>query len=48
MVALFLTVLLPGDPASGAPPRDVFLDYVLVGSLASWAQALALGLLVAA
>lgn len=30
------------------PGRDAFLDYVLVGSLASWGQALALGLLVAA
>lgn len=31
-----------------APGRDAFLDYVLVGSLASWTQALALGLLIAA
>lgn len=35
------------DPAP-TPGRDAFLDYVLVGSLASWAQALVLGLLVAA
>ncbi len=37
--------LRDGPPAPG---RDAFLDYVLVGSLASWGQALALGLLVAA
>lgn len=35
-------------PGSGSEPgRDAFLDYVLVGSLASWTQAVALGLLAA-
>lgn len=29
-------------------PRDTLVDYVIVGSLASWAQAIALGLLIAA
>lgn len=37
---------VPDEPPR--PGRDSFLDYVLVGSLASWAQALVLGLLVAA
>lgn len=31
-----------------APPRDTLVDYVIVGSLASWTQAIALGLLIAA
>lgn len=30
------------------PPRDTLVDYVIVGSLASWTQAIALGLLIAA
>jgi hypothetical protein len=37
---------VPDEPP--APGRDAFLDYVLVGSLASWGQALVLGLLAAA
>lgn len=36
-----------GDDPSAVPPRDALVDYVIVGSLASWAQAIALGLLVA-
>jgi hypothetical protein len=36
-----------GTPGSDLT-RDALLDYVIVGSLASWAQAIALGLLVAA
>lgn len=38
-------LVVPGD--NGAPGRDAFLDYVLVGSLASWTQAIVLGLVVA-
>lgn len=34
--------------AGPTPPRDTLVDYVIVGSLASWAQAIALGLLIAA
>lgn len=37
---------LPDEPLT--PGRDAFVDYVLVGSLASWGQALVLGLVVAA
>lgn len=37
-----------GEGADASPPRDALVDYVIVGSLASWAQAIALGLLVAA
>lgn len=37
---------VPDEPTP--PGRDSFLDYVLVGSLTSWGQALVLGLLVAA
>jgi hypothetical protein len=36
-----------GTPGGGVT-RDALLDYVIVGSLASWAQAITLGLLVAA
>jgi hypothetical protein len=36
-----------GDDGPGLP-RDALVDYVIVGSLASWAQAIALGLVVAA
>lgn len=36
-----------GDDPDVAPPRDALVDYVIVGSLASWSQAIALGLLVA-
>jgi|GEM_PF-5896907 len=39
---------VPGAAAERPPGRDAFLDYVLVGSLASWSQALLLGLLAAA
>lgn len=40
----------PGDEAdrAGTPSRDAIVDYVIVGSLASWTQAIVLGLLVAA
>ena len=38
-------LVVPGQ--NGAPGRDAFLDYVLVGSLASWTQAIVLGLVVA-
>lgn len=39
-------LVVPGE--RGEPGRDAFLDYVLVGSLASWTQAVLLGLLAAA
>lgn len=39
-------IAAPTGPST-APTRDVLLDYVLVGSLTSWAQAVVLGLLVA-
>ena len=38
-------LVVPGR--DGDPGRDAFLDYVLVGSLASWTQAIVLGLVVA-
>ncbi|HSK23514.1 MAG TPA: hypothetical protein VK906_10075 [Egicoccus sp.] len=41
-------LLAAGEDPATAPPRDALVDYVIVGSLASWAQAIALGLLVAA
>ena len=35
-------------PTDGpGPPRDTLVDYVIVGSLASWVQAIVLGLLIA-
>lgn len=40
-------LVVPSE-GGGGPGRDAFLDYVLVGSLASWTQAVVLGLLVAA
>jgi hypothetical protein len=41
--------LLRGNGDDGTElPRDALVDYVIVGSLASWAQAITLGLLVAA
>ncbi|MFA9445586.1 hypothetical protein [Egicoccus sp. AB-alg6-2] len=40
-------LLGPSDDGETQPPRDALVDYVIVGSLASWAQAIALGLLVA-
>lgn len=40
-------LVVPSD-GHGGPGRDAFLDYVLVGSLASWTQAVVLGLVVAA
>lgn len=39
-------IALAGEDAP-PPGRDAYLDYVLVGSLASWTQAVVLGLLVA-
>ena len=33
--------------AATTPPRDTLVDYVIVGSLASWMQAIALGVLIA-
>jgi len=41
-------LLAAGEDPATAPPRDALVDYVIVGSLASWGQAIALGLLVAA
>jgi hypothetical protein len=38
-------LVVPGEGSE--PGRDAFLDYVLVGSLASWTQAVLLGLLAA-
>lgn len=32
---------------AASPPRDTLVDYVIVGSLASWTQAIALGVLLA-
>lgn len=41
--------LVRADGEDGAPlSREALVDYVIVGSLASWSQAIALGLLVAA
>ena len=39
-------LLGPADGDATGPPRDALVDYVIVGSLASWTQAIALGLLV--
>jgi hypothetical protein len=39
---------LPTGEDGAGLPRDALVDYVIVGSLASWAQAIALGLVVAA
>lgn len=41
-------LVAPGDDPDAPPPRDALVDYVIVGSLASWSQAIALGLLVPA
>src|SRR5690606_11719785 len=38
----------PDAGPGGEPTRDALVDYVIVGSLASWAQAIALGVVVVA